>query len=54
MLSSFLYTMLTPSKTTSPNKLFDYDCVTLYIGSVGTPGFRYNVHTGIPVFRAVL
>ena len=30
MLSSFLYTMLKPSKTTYPNKLFDYDCVTLY------------------------
>ena len=31
MLSSFLYTMLKPSKTTSSNKLFNYDCVTLYI-----------------------
>ena len=31
MLSSSLYTMLKLSKTTSPNKLFDYDCVTLYI-----------------------
>ena len=30
MRSSSLYTMLKPSKTTSPNKLFDYDCVTLY------------------------
>ena len=27
MLSSSLYTMLEPSKTTSPNKLFDKDCV---------------------------
>ena len=31
MLSSSLYTMLKLSKTTSPNKLFDYDCLTLYI-----------------------
>ena len=31
MLSSSLYTMLKPSKTTSPKKLFDYDFVTLYI-----------------------
>ena len=30
MLSSSLHTMLKSSKTTSPNKLFDYDCVTLY------------------------
>ena len=30
MLSSFLYTRKL-SKTTSPNKLLDYDCVTLYI-----------------------
>ena len=30
MLSSSLYTMLKLSKTTSPNKLFDYDCVALY------------------------
>ena len=31
MLSSSLYAMLKLSKTTSPNKLFDYDCVTLYM-----------------------
>ena len=30
MLSSSLYTMLKPSKT-SPNKLFDYDGVTVYL-----------------------
>ena len=30
MFSSFLYTMLKPSKTTSPDKLFDYDWATLY------------------------
>ena len=30
MLSSSLYTILKLSKTTSPNKLFDYECVTLY------------------------
>ena len=30
MLTSSLHTMLEPSKTTSPNKSFDYDCVTLY------------------------
>ena len=28
---SSLYTLLKMSKTTSPNKLFDYDCVTLYV-----------------------
>ena len=31
MLSSSLYTMIKLSKTTSLNKLFDYDCVRLYI-----------------------
>ena len=30
MLSSSLDTVLKVSKTTSPQKLFDYDCVTLY------------------------
>ena len=30
ILSSSLYTMLKLSKTTSPNKLFDYDCVTVF------------------------
>ena len=30
MLSSSLDAMLKLSKTTSPPKLFDYDCVTLY------------------------
>ena len=30
MLSSSLYTLLKLSETTSPNELFDYDCVTLY------------------------
>ena len=30
MMSFSLYTMLKLSKTTSPNKLFDYNCVTLY------------------------
>ena len=30
MLSSSLHTLLKLSKTTSPNKLFDNDCVTLY------------------------
>ena len=31
MLSSSLDTLLKLSKTTSPQKLFAYDCVTLYI-----------------------
>ena len=31
MLSSSLHTLLKVSKTTSPKKLFAYDCVTLYI-----------------------
>ena len=30
MLSSFLDALLKLSKTTSPTKLFDYDCKTLY------------------------
>ena len=30
MLSSILDTLLKVSKTTSPQKLFAYDCVTLY------------------------
>ena len=30
MLSSSLVTLLKVSKTTSPQKLFAYDCVTLY------------------------
>ena len=31
MLSSYLNSMLTLSKMTSPPKLFDYDCMTLYL-----------------------
>ena len=31
MLSSSLYTLLKVSKATCPQKLFAYDCVTLYI-----------------------
>ena len=31
MLSASLDTLLKVSKTTSPRKLFAYDCVTLYI-----------------------
>ena len=31
MLSSSRYTMLKLSKTTSPQKLFDYDCITLNV-----------------------
>ena len=30
MLSSSIYAILKKSKTSSPQKLFDYDCVTLY------------------------
>ena len=30
MLSLSLYAMLKLSKTTSPQKLFDHDCITLY------------------------
>ena len=35
MLSLSLDTLLKVSKTTSPQKLFAYDCVTLYIFRVG-------------------
>ena len=31
ILSSYLYDMLKPSKTTSPQKPFPSDCITLYI-----------------------
>ena len=31
MLSSSLFAMIKMSKTSSPQKLFDYDCVTLYV-----------------------
>ena len=31
MLSSSLYAMIKLSKKSSPQKLFDYDCVTLYV-----------------------
>ena len=31
MMSSYLDTLLKVSKTTSPQKLFDYDCILLYI-----------------------
>ena len=45
MLSSSLYTMLNLTKTTSPNKLFDYDCITLYIHickmSIELPDFYF-------------
>ena len=36
MLSSSLDTLLKVSKTTSPQTLFSYDCVTLYILLLGT------------------
>ena len=32
MLSSSLHAMLTLSKTTSSQKLLDYDCITLFTG----------------------
>ena len=50
MLSS-LYTMLKLSKMTSPNKLFDYDCVTLctlYCRELGPAEYVKNVMTVIP------
>ena len=34
--------MLKPSKTISPNKLFDYDCVTLYINVGYDVVFAFN------------
>ena len=34
MVSSSLDTLLKLSKTTSPNKLFDYKCVTLYVAVI--------------------
>ena len=38
MLSLSLDTLLKVSDTTSPQKLFDYDCVTLYIWITCTSG----------------
>ena len=55
MLSSFLDVMLTQSKTTSPQKLFRSDCITLYLyvfsGGDGEKCFkagdvRVNEHIG--------
>ena len=43
MLSSFLFTTLKPTETTSPNKPFDYDCVMLYLHNTYhnlDPGFK--------------
>ena len=37
MLSSSLDTLFKVSKTTSPQKIFTYDCVTLYI-----PNYKYQ------------
>ena len=52
MLISSLYTMLKLSNTTSPNKLFDYDCVTLYyihssysINTLYIHSTLYSIHT---------
>ena len=53
MLSSSWYTMLKLFKTSSPQKLLDYDCVTLYVVS------HFKIHMGkvisgipfIPVYR---
>ena len=44
MLSTSLHTMLRLSKTTFPNKLFGYDCVTLNVSSVKLKDFSMN-HT---------
>ena len=38
MLSSSLDTLLKVSKTTSPQKLFAYDCLTLYVMNVAKGG----------------
>ena len=40
MLSSSLYAMLKLSKTSSPQKLFDNDCVTLYNSGLLAEGCR--------------
>ena len=40
MLSSSLDTLLKVAKTTSPQKLFDYDCVTLYV-TIKKTFFKY-------------
>ena len=55
MLSSFLHTMLKPSKTTSPNKLFDYDLVTLYVTysiffSLNEIIQNINLYQDLPIF----
>ena len=50
MLSSSLFTMLKLFKTSSPYKLFDYDCVTLYSR---TGGFTDGYHNLI-IYNAAL
>ena len=47
MLSSSLYILSKLSKTTSPKKLFDYDCVTLYTFLVEVATHRAILHQGI-------
>ena len=53
MLSSSLDTLLNVSKTTSPQKLIDYDCVTLYlvvwVVKLQFPLSKYTLTTGKPV-----
>ena len=46
MPSSSLYTRLKLSKTTSHNKLFGYDCVTLYMSRLEVDIFLKKVHFG--------
>ena len=43
MLSSSLDTLLKVSKTTSTQKLFAYDCVTLYVGYLDSMNVCFGV-----------
>ena len=46
MLSSSLDALLKLSKTSSPQKLFDYDCVTLYLvkSDLSSVHVYYSIH----------
>ena len=59
MMSSSLHTMLKLSKTSSPQKLFDYNCVTLYLNLAKNIllkkvlGAKYFLKMAIKKFKTV-
>ena len=47
MLSSSLDALLKVSKTTSPQKLFAYDCVTLYSNTSNDHYYDYSLNAAL-------